>query len=160
MNACEGLWDVGEPKDVDIRSITNVAANAPEGRWKSQDKTSRLPVVCKTDACVQGGLKESMHCNTVWCFSSSLFCLSVYLFLSLSLSISASVSLSLSLCLSLSLPLSVSVSFSHTQTHTHTLTHTHTHTHTHCACGVCVRVCVRVCTFVCVCVCVCVRVRE
>lgn len=56
VDACGGLWDVGEPKDVTVTSNIYVAANAPQGRWQGRSKTSRLPVVCKTNACVQGAV--------------------------------------------------------------------------------------------------------
>ena len=64
MDACGGLWDVGEPKDVAITPIY-VAANAPQGRWQGRNKTSRLPVVCKTDACVQGAVYSASTSNIV-----------------------------------------------------------------------------------------------
>ena len=102
-DACEGLWDVGEPKDVNVMSNINVAANAPQGRWKGQDPGihSRLPVVCKTVACVLGAVYRN-QCSVTLCgvFPQYLFSLSVCLSLSFySLSLPVSLSLSLSLCL-------------------------------------------------------------
>ncbi|KAK7111927.1 uncharacterized protein [Littorina saxatilis] len=51
---CEGFWDVGQPKDVNVSTPFYVAATAPMGRWQERDKASRLPFVCRTEACVKG----------------------------------------------------------------------------------------------------------
>ncbi|KAL8564079.1 hypothetical protein ACOMHN_034556 [Nucella lapillus] len=72
---CAGIWDAGEPQVIQPHPPHYVAATAPDGRWRVKSPDTRLPFVCRTDACVPG----TFRCrNGKLCLSKRWQCDGIY----------------------------------------------------------------------------------